>query len=321
MFKYVLKRIGQMLITLFLIMTILFLLLKITPGSPFSNPKITPTLRAQLEEKYGLDKPILTQYGMYLSNVLQGDLGESIVMIKNYPVKDMVAEPLAITIKLGVISLFVGSAIGIFLGALAALNRNRFWDYFNTIIAVVGVSVPAFVVAMVLLILRQDYFPFIPLIFSKADPIKGVTALDELVSLTLPVVSLSFGVIASISRYMRTELVEVYNTDYILLARAKGLNKRQVFTRHAFRNALVPIITVMGPMVVALMTGSVVVEKFFGVPGLSQLTIKSINVKDTFVTLASELLYSLMFVVTMLIVDLLYGVIDPRIRLSGGDKK
>lgn len=321
MFKYVLKRIGQMAITLFLIMTILFMLLKVTPGSPFNNPKISPKLKAQLEEKYGLDKPVITQYGMYLSNLVQGDLGESIVMIKNYPVAKMVAEPLQLTIKLGFIALIFGSFIGILLGALAALNRNHFWDHLTTIIAVIGVSVPSFVIAMILLLLRADYFPAIPIIFTKVDAVKGISKLDELVSLTLPVLSLSLGVIAAISRYMRTELVEVYSTDFILLARAKGLNRRQVFTRHAFRNALVPIITIMGPMVVGLMTGSIVVEKFFGVPGLSAMTIKSINVKDTFVTLACELLYSVMFVVTMLLVDLAYGIIDPRIRLSGGNKK
>lgn len=319
MTRYVLKRVLQMALTLFLIITILFVLLKITPGSPFQNPKITQEMRAMLEAKYGLDQPILVQYGMYLLNLLKGDFGTSIVMIKNYPVWDMVSGPLAITVRLGIIALFYGATVGIFLGAIAALNRNKFWDHFNTIVAVLGVSVPSFVVAMILLMLRRN-FPFIPVIFNAYNPKLGVSMMDEIISMTLPILALSFGVIASISRYVRTELVEVYSSDYILLARAKGLNKRQVFTKHAFRNALIPIVTIMGPMMVALITGSTVVERFFGVPGLAQMTIKSINVKDTFVTLAAEGLYSFMFVITMLVIDIAYGIIDPRIRLVGGGK-
>lgn len=317
MTKYILKRVLQMVLTLFLIMTILFILLKITPGSPFNNPKITPALKAALEAKYGLDKPLLVQYGIYVLNLLKGDFGESIIMMKNTPVSTMIFGPLEHTIRLGLISLAFGSFIGIIMGAFAALNRNHFWDHFNTVVAVAGVSLPSFVIAMALLILRRN-FPFIPVVYQPANEALGVTKWMELVSLTLPVISLSFGVIASISRYMRTELVEIYNSDFILLARSKGLNTRQVFTKHAFRNALIPIVTILGPMIVALITGSTVIERFFGVPGLSLMTIKSINVKDTFVTLGCELLYSAMFVVAMLIVDVAYGFIDPRIRLVGG---
>lgn len=320
MTRYVARRVLQMALTLFLIMTVLFLLLKITPGSPFLNPKITPELRAMLEAKYGLDKPLLTQYFMYVGNLLKGDMGSSIIMIKNYPVWDMVSGPLAITIRLGLIALFYGSVVGIFLGAIAALNRNHFWDHFNTIIAVLGVSVPSFVIAMILLMIRRN-FPFIPVVFTPANPSLGVSMWDEIISMTLPILALSFAVIASIARYTRTELVEVYNSDFILLARAKGLNKTQVFTKHAFRNALIPIVTIMGPMMVALITGSTVVERFFGVPGLAQMAIKSINVKDTFVTLGTELLYSAMFIFTMLVIDIAYGIIDPRIRLVGGKKE
>lgn len=319
MTRYIGKRVLQMVLTLFLIMTILFVLLKVTPGSPFTNPRISAEMRLALEAKYGLDQPILVQYGIYLKGLLQGDLGESIIIVKNYPVNKMIFEPLAITARLGFAALVLGSIVGIFLGALAALNRNRFWDHFNTIVAVIGVSVPSFVIATILLLLRKE-FPVVPIIFTKADPAKGITLLNELHSMTLPILSLSFGVIATISRYIRTELVEVYNSDYILLARAKGLNRFQVFMKHAFRNAMIPIVTVMGPMLVALITGSTVVERFFGVPGLALLTIKSINVKDTFVTLGAELLYSVLFIVTMLIVDIAYGLIDPRIRLLGGSK-
>lgn len=318
MVKYILRRVLQMFMTLFLIMTILFLLLQLTPGSPFNSPKISPQMREQMEEKYGLNEPVIVQYGIYIGKLLTGDLGESISIIKNYPVADMVIEPMKTTVKLGFIALVFGTTIGIFLGAIAALNKNKFWDHFNTIVAVVGISVPSFVVAMVLLIMQRT-FTFIPIVYTPVDPIQGITWLDELFSLTLPVLALSFGVIASISRYMRTELVEVYSSDFILLARSKGLNKKQVFTKHAFRNALVPIVTVMGPMVVGLITGSVVVEVFFGVPGLSQLMIKSINVKDTFVTLGCELMYSTLFVIVMLLVDIAYGFIDPRITITGGN--
>ncbi|MFV0255117.1 MAG: ABC transporter permease [Erysipelotrichaceae bacterium] len=317
MIKYILRRILQMLMTLFLIVTILFLLLQLTPGSPFNNPKITPVMREQMEEKYGLNEPVIVQYGIYISKLVRGDLGESMSIVQNYPVLDMVVKPMKVTVLLGAIALVFGSLIGIVMGAIAALNKNKFWDHFNTVVAVLGISVPAFVVAMLLLILQRS-LNFIPIVYTPVDPVLGITFLDSLVSLTLPVLALSFGVIASISRYIRTELVEVYNSDFILLARSKGLNKKQVFTKHAFRNALVPIVTIMGPMVVGLITGSVVVEVFFGVPGLSNLLIKSINVKDTFVTLGCELMYSLLFVTVMLLVDIAYGFIDPRIRLTGG---
>ncbi len=152
------------------------------------------------------------------------------------------------------------------------------------------------------------------------DTVRGVSAMDEFKSLILPSISLAVPVIASLMRYMRSELIEVLNTDYILLARAKGLTRSQVIFHHALRNALIPVITVVGPMVVSIMTGSLVIEQFFGVPGLSKLMLNSVTMNDQFLTLGIAFFYAVLYVVVILVIDLLYGVIDPRIRLTGGAK-
>ena len=161
---------------------------------------------------------------------------------------------------------------------------------------------------------------WLPVLYQPTNELRGITVWDEMKSLILPAISLSVPVIASLMRYMRSELIEVLNTDYILLARAKGLTKSQVIFHHAIRNALIPVITVVGPMVVSIMTGSLVIEQFFGVPGLSQLLLNSVTMSDQFLTLGIAFFYAFLYVVVILVIDLLYGVIDPRIRLAGGGK-
>ena len=268
MFKYILKRLGYMAVTLFLVLTVNFLLLQLLPGSPFDGEKKTEAQIAILEEKYGMNDPIPVQYARYLKGVFQGDFGTSF-KLQNQEVTDLVLTRIPYTIKPGALALLIGIIIGITLGDIAAMKRNS-WAEFK--------------------------------------------------SLILPAISLSVPVIASLMRYMRSELIEVLNTDYILLARAKGLTKAQVIVHHALRNALIPVITVVGPMVVSIMTGSLVVEKFFGVPGLSNLLLNSVTMKDQFLTLGIAFFYAFLYVIVILIIDLLYGVIDPRIRLAGGGK-
>ena len=319
MFKYILKRLGYMAVTLFLVLTVNFLLLQLLPGSPFDGEKKTEAQIAILEEKYGMNDPIPVQYARYLKGVFQGDFGTSF-KLQNQEVTDLVLTRIPYTIKPGALALLIGIIIGITLGDIAAMKRNSWADHMITIISVLGVSIPSFVLAAFLQYFICTKLGWLPVIYQPADEMRGVTMWDEFKSLILPAISLSVPVIASLMRYMRSELIEVLNTDYILLARAKGLTKAQVIVHHALRNALIPVITVIGPMVVSIMTGSLVVEKFFGVPGLSNLLLNSVTMKDQFLTLGIAFFYAFLYVIVILIIDLLYGVIDPRIRLAGGGK-
>ena len=319
MFKYILKRLGYMAVTLFLVLTVNFLLLQLLPGSPFDGEKKTEAQIAILEEKYGMNDPIPVQYARYLKGVFQGDFGTSF-KLQNQEVTDLVLTRIPYTIKPGALALLIGIIIGITLGAIAAMKRNSWADHMITIISVLGVSIPSFVLAAFLQYFICTKLGWLPVIYQPAEEMRGVTMWDEFKSLILPAISLSVPVIASLMRYMRSELIEVLNTDYILLARAKGLTKAQVIVHHALRNALIPVITVVGPMVVSIMTGSLVVEKFFGVPGLSNLLLNSVTMKDQFLTLGIAFFYAFLYVIVIFIIDLLYGVIDPRIRLAGGGK-
>lgn len=319
MFKYILKRIGYIIITLFLVLTVNFLLLQLMPGGPFDNPKLTPAQITILENKYGLNDPIPVQYVRYMKGVIQGDFGIS-YKLQNQEVSDLILSRIPYTIKPGMLALVIGVSVGVVLGAIAAMNRNTVWDHMITIVAVLGVSIPSFVLASFLQYYISNQLGWLPYLYTPTDEVRGVTVFDEFKSLILPSISLAVPVIASLMRYMRSELIEVLNTDYILLARAKGLTKAQVIKRHALRNALIPVITVIGPMVIGIMTGSLVIEQFFGVPGLSKMMLDAVNTSDHFLTLGIAFFYSALYVIVILVIDILYGVIDPRIRLTGGGK-
>ena len=319
MFKYILKRLGYLIITLFLVLTVNFLLLQLMPGSPFDGEKMTEAQKIILEEKYGLNDPIPTQYIRYMQGVLKGDFGISF-KLQNQEVTDLILTRIPYTIKPGMLALLIGILIGTTTGAIAAMKRNSWADHTITVISVLGVSIPSFVLAAFLQYFICNKLGWLPVLYQPANELRGITVWDEMKSLLLPAISLAVPVIASLMRYMRSELIEVLNTDYILLARAKGLTKSQVIVQHALRNALIPVITVVGPMVVSIMTGSLVIEQFFGVPGLSQLLLNSVTMTDQFLTLGIAFFYAFLYVVVILVIDLLYGVIDPRIRLAGGGK-
>ena len=308
-----------MIITLFLVLTVNFLLLQLIPGSPFDGEKVTEAQKIILEQKYGLDDPIPVQYVRYMKGVVQGDFGISF-KLQNQEVSDLVLTRIPYTIKPGALALLIGVVVGILFGAIAAMKRNSWADHTITIISVIGVSIPSFVLAAFLQYFICSKLGWLPLLYQPMDTVRGVSAMDEFKSLILPSISLAVPVIASLMRYMRSELIEVLNTDYILLARAKGLTRSQVIFHHALRNALIPVITVVGPMVVSIMTGSLVIEQFFGVPGLSKLMLNSVTMNDQFLTLGIAFFYAVLYVVVILVIDLLYGVIDPRIRLTGGAK-
>jgi len=280
------------------------------PGSPFKDEKLTDEQKKILNDKYGLSDPLPIKYLRYMGKVAKLDFGVSF-KYSNKPVTDMIAERVKHSAIVGAEALFLGTFIGIILGIAAALHRNGFWDHFATLIAVLGVSIPSFVFAALI----QQWLG----VELKVLPIIYETAPDKLfMSTIMPTIALSVGVIAGIARFMRTEMIEVLGSDYILLAQAKGLSKKTVIWKHAIRNALIPIITIMGPMTLGLLTGATVVERIFAVPGLGQMIVTAINTNDYFVILAEATIYSALFVVVILIVDILYGVIDPRIRVVGG---
>lgn len=322
MIKYIWNRIILIFISLTLILTINFFALYLMPGSPFTNPKLTMAQRERLEEKYGLNDPVLVQYGRYMYNVTQLDFGGTIATNTYEDIyQDYIKKRLPLTIQVGGTALLIGTVIGITLGSLSAIKRNTLTDNFLTAIGVLGVSIPSFVFAAFLQEIFAIKNQWLPLTFTRADPELGYTLINQYKGLIMPIIALAVGPIAAIMRYTRTELVEVLSTDYILLARAKGLSKPAVIIKHAIRNALIPVITILGPMSIGLITGSLVIEQFFSIPGLAMNLVNFTESKEIYATLGINFFYSLMYVVVILIVDILYGIIDPRIRIAKNSKE
>ena len=307
MSKYILKRILIALATLIVIIFVLFLMLDKMPGSPFNDEKLTETQRALLYAKYGLDQPFMVRFGLYLKNMLKGDLGVSYVLNKNQSVSVLVASPLLLSIKIGALAMLIGSILGILLGIAAALHHNGFLDTLCSVLAILGVSVPSYVFALLLAYFIGFKLQWTPILYN---------ANRQAASLILPVISLSMFPIANISRFTRSEMIDVLNSDYIQLVQAKGMPQRIVIMHHALRNTMIPIVTIMGPLLVNLLTGSMVVEKVFGIPGIGMLMVNAIQNNDYNVVIACAFVYSSMYIAVMLVVDILYGVIDPRIRVA-----
>ncbi|MCR5755273.1 MAG: ABC transporter permease [Acetatifactor sp.] len=305
--KYILKRVITALFTLLAITLILFILMQLMPGSPFNDEKLNETQKAALYAKYGLDKPIVVQFFRYVGNMFRGDLGVSYKISKNTPITQLIATRLPISIGVGFAAVFIGALVGLLLGLLAAFKKDTFLDTLATIISVIGVSVPSYVFALALSYQFGFKFKWFPMLFSAKD-IMG--------SGVLPSISLSMFTMASIARFTRAEMIEVLGSDYMLLAESKGLSGNKLIFSHALRNALIPIITVLAPLVVDLMTGSLVVEKIFAIPGVGSLLVNAIQSNDYNVVIALSFIYSAMYIGIMLMVDILYGVIDPRIRVA-----
>lgn len=308
--KYIGKRIFFMSVTLFLIATITFFLMKLLPGSPFANEeKLTEAQLQIMKVKYGLDKPISQQYFLYLWGLLKGDLGISFQY--NSTVNKLIAARIAPSFQLGFQAMLFGTFMGTILGIVAAMRQNTWVDTMATFVAIIGRSVPSFVFAVVLQLLFGVIFPILPIALWN----------QGFKSSILPTLALSISPIADSARFVRTEMVEVLHSDYIELARAKGLSHLEVAFKHGIRNAIIPLITIMGPMLVGLMTGSMVIENIYAIPGIGEQFVKSILTNDYPTIMGVTLLYSFMLVVIILVVDVLYGIIDPRIRLTseGGE--
>ncbi|MTI46400.1 ABC transporter permease [Sporosalibacterium faouarense] len=312
MFKYIRNRLIISIVTLLVILSVLFLLLDLMPGSPFNDEKLSEDQKGMLYAKYNLDKPLHIRYFTYMKNVIfKGDFGESYTIQKNVPVSTLLKDRLPISIRLGIQSLLVGALIGVLFGSVAAINKNSGWDTFTTVFSVLGISVPSYVFALGLSYFLGYKIHLFPFTYDIYKPLE---------SSVLPTIALSMFVIATVARFMRTELVEVLGSEYILLAEAKGLKTRKVLIKHSIRNALIPVITVLGPITVSLLTGSLVIERIFGIPGLGDLLVTAISVNDFNVVISIAFFYSMFYIAMMLIIDVLYGVIDPRIRVAKGEQ-
>ncbi len=305
--KYILKRVVTALFTLLAITLILFILMQLMPGSPFNDEKLNEAQRASLYAKYGLDQPIIVQFFKYVGNMFRGDLGVSYKISKNTPITQLISTRLPISIGVGFAAVLIGALVGLLLGLLAAFKRDTVWDTLATVISVIGVSVPSYVFALALSYQFGFKLKWFPMLFS---------AKDILGSTVLPSISLSMFTMASIARFTRSEMIEVLGSDYMLLAESKGLSGKKLVFSHALRNALIPIITVLAPLVVDLMTGSLVVEKIFSIPGVGSLLVNAIQSNDYNVVIALSFIYSAMYIGIMLVVDIMYGIIDPRIRVA-----
>ncbi len=305
MIRYVARRIVYMFVALFIIVSITFFISKALPGDPFSDPKLTPRIREQLYEKYGLDEPLYVQYAKYMANVAQGNLGNSYFYESN-PVSLMILQRLPISAFIGIQAVIFGLVIGMVLGIIAALRHNTLWDTLAVVVAILGVSVPTFVLAPVLqywLGRKLGWFP--------------VAYFESWIYSVLPSLALSVFVVSTVARFMRTEMLEVIGQDYITLAKAKGLSGLAVILKHVIRNAMIPLVTVMAPLTIYIITGSLVIEQIFVVPGVGELFVQSVVVNDYSVILGTTIFFSVLFILALLIQDILYGVIDPRIRVSG----
>lgn len=310
--KYILKRLAISVFTLLAITLVLFGLLQAMPGSPFNDEKLTNDQRAALYERYGLDKPIYVQFGKYVANLCKGDFGVSYKISKNTPISQLIQSRLPVSIKIGGQAVALGAFIGLILGIVAALYHGTFWDNLSTLISVLGVSVPSYVFALALSYSLGFKLKWFPMLYSTKE---------AFASSVLPSIALSMFTMASIARFTRTEMLEVLDSDYMLLAQSKGISGAPLIIRHALRNALIPIITVLAPLIVDLMTGSLVVEKIFSIPGVGSLLVTAIQSNDYNVVIALSFIYSAMYIGIMLVVDILYGIIDPRIRVAKEGKK
>lgn len=311
MWKYILKRLLVAVGTLFVILFILFLLLTFMPGSPFNEMELTPEQIAVLEAKYGLDQPFFVRFFLYMANMLRGDFGVSYTIIADYPVIKLINAKFWISVQLGLIATLVGTVLGLLLGLAASVKRNTWLDTGTTFLSVLGVSLPGYVFALALSYIIGFKLNLLPIIYSTKHPVS---------SMILPVIAMAMGPMAQVARYTRTEMLDVLGSDYMLLAQTKGLSNRILLVRHALKNGLTPVITVLGPILVSLMSGSMVVEQIFSVPGMGSLLVSAIQTNDYNVVMGVAFLYSLMFILAMLVVDVLYGIIDPRISATGRGK-
>jgi oligopeptide transport system permease protein len=307
MFVYVLRRIAGLFPTLFVLVSLSFFVIRLAPGGPFDQEQaLPPAIRANLDAAYGLDRPLIAQYGRYLSGVLRGDLGPSL-RFKDFSVNELIASGLPLSLTIGLAAGLLAFLAGVPLGAIAAWRENSFVDHAVMGFSVLGVVLPGFVVGPVLALLFGVYWP----LFRVAGYEPGQPTF-----LVLPVLTLALPVTAYIARLMRNSLQEVLRANFIRTARAKGVGARHIFFRHALRPALIPVVSYLGPAVAFVITGSLVVESVFGLPGSGRFLVQGAIDRDYTLVMGMVLVYGALTLLCNLAADLLYGWLDPRVRLA-----
>ena len=303
--RYILKRLLLAILTVWVVITVTFFVMRAVPGGPFMSEKaITPAAQAALEAKYGLDKPLLTQYGTYLKDIVtKFDFGPSLKQ-RGQSVITIISRGLKVSLRLGVIAAFSALLVGVILGSVAALRRNKIVDRVIMVITTAFVSMPSFIMGTLLLVLFSIKWMLLPA--------NGSTA----AGLVLPVVTLALYPMAYITRLTRSSMLDVLGQDYIRTARAKGVSGVRIIFGHALKNSLIPVITYFGPMLAYIVTGSLVVEKIFAVPGIGRAFVNSITNRDYPLIMGTTIVLATLIVVMNLVSDILYKVVDPRITLE-----
>lgn len=305
MAKYVIRRILSLIPTLFIVVTLSFFLIRLAPGDPFARERDLPeAIKLNLMKRYNMDKPLMVQYLDYLGDVMRWDLGPSF-RNKDYSVNDLIDAGLPVSLGLGVISLSIAVLLGVSVGTVSALKQNKWQDYLAVSIAVVGISVPLFVIG-----------PILQLIFAlklKILPLGQWISTHGLKAVILPALTLAFPYFAYIARLSRASILEVLRSDYVRTARAKGLAEGVVIRKHVLKGALLPVVTYLGPAFSGIVIGSVVVESIFLVPGIGRPFVNSAINRDYTLIMGEVIVYSLILMVANLIVDIVYGFLDPRI--------
>jgi oligopeptide transport system permease protein len=310
MFKFTLKRFGYMLLTLFIASSITFMLIHAMPGDPLASAarKLPEQIKANYYAKYGLDQPLLTQYTLFIKNAVHGNLGESLAF-PGRSVTETIKRHAPISAQIGGQGLVLGVSIGILLGIVAAFKRGKWPDYLVMFIAIIGISIPSFVVASLLQFAFTVKLNWLP-----------TTGWGQFKNTILPTIALSLAPIATYARYMRANCLDVIGQDYILTAKSKGVSKVSLVFKHVIRNAILPAITLLGPQVANIFTGSFVVESIFAIPGLGQYFVSSVTDRDYTMIMGQSIFVSALFILSLFLVDIIYGLVDPRIRVSSGKR-
>ena len=310
MLMYTLKRLLAGVVTVWFIATATFIAMHQVPGDPLMNDKaVSAEIRANLEARYGLDKPVTTQYFIFMGNMLQGDFGISFTQ-QNRKVNDIIRDHFPVSATLGILAILFATAGGVLFGVLTAVYRNRVPDIVIMFLVILGISVPSFVFAalgQLMLVNINRFFGY------SVIPVAGWGTIWHLL---MPSLVLGLTTMALLTRLMRSSMLEVVNEDYIKTARAKGLSPIRIFFRHQLRNAILPVVTVLGPQIAAITTGGFVVELVFAIPGLGRYFVQAVQQLDYTVIMGTTVFYGAFLVFMVIVVDILYGFIDPRVRLS-----
>ena len=310
MWRYTFKRLIQGIITVWFIATATFFAMHAVPGDPLSGDKaLTEKIRANLEAKYGLDKPVGTQYLIFLKNLAQGDFGISFTQ-ENRQVNDIIREHFPVSATLGILAIMFAGLGGVLWGALTALYRNRLPDTIIMFLVILGISVPSFVMAALgqLTLVNVN-----SLAGTSILPVGGWGTVWHMI---VPSMVLGLGTMAYLTRLMRSSMLEIVNSDFVRTARSKGVPPTQIFTRHQLRNAILPVITVLGPSIATITTGGFVVEIIFAIPGLGRYFVQAVQQLDYTVIMGTTVFYGAFLVFMVILVDLIYGLVDPRVRLE-----